>query len=77
VTGGERILLDFARDLVLDYTLFWNPFPSASDLTGDIHQGWELSQEHHGFGMEPSGASLNNVRMEKTIDVHRGMLNVI
>ena len=77
VTGLERQLLDVARELVLDYTLFRHPFPSAPDLTAVIHQAWVDSQEWHEFSIEPSEESLTNVSTKKTMNVHQGILNVI
>lgn len=77
VTGGERILLDSARDLLYDYTLFGSSLPSAPDLTAVIHEAWAHSQEWKGFSIEPSAESLSNVSTEETINVQKGTLNMM
>jgi len=77
VSGGERQLLDRARDLVLDYTLFQNPFPSAHDLTEFIHSAWVDSQEWHKLKIDPTAESLNNVSTGVTLFVGRRMLTGI
>ena len=61
VTGAERQLLDLARELILDFTLFRDPFPSALEFTGFIHSAWTDSEAWHDLKIEPSAESLNNV----------------
>lgn len=58
VTGGERILLEFARDKVYYYALFQDAFPSAPDLTSFIHTAWEDAERHYRTHMEASPESL-------------------
>jgi len=62
VTGGERILLEFARDEIYYFTLFGEPFPSATDLTSYIHIAWEDAQRHHRVQIKASQESLAHVR---------------
>lgn len=68
-TGAERQLLDRARESILDYTLFRDPFPSALEFTGFIHSAWTDSEAWHDQGIEPSAHSLNNAstRLTKSI----------
>ena len=61
MTGAERQLLDLTRELILDFTLFWDPFPSALEFTGFIHSAWMDSEAWHDLNIEPSAESLNNV----------------
>ena len=61
VTGAERQLLDRARESILDYTLFRDPFPTALEFTGFIHSAWTDSDVWHDLRIEPSTESLNNV----------------
>jgi hypothetical protein len=62
--GRQRLLLDHARELIADYTLFNLPFPSARDLTEIIHLAWQDSQAWHKYNTEPSGENLANVSPE-------------
>jgi hypothetical protein len=66
VTGAERQLLDRARESILDYTLFRDPFPSALEFTGFIHRAWTESEASHDLRVEPSAESLNNVSIGRT-----------
>ena len=61
VTGAERQLLDLAVEMILDFTLFWDMFPSALKFTGFIHSPWTDSEAWHDLKIEPSTESLNNV----------------
>lgn len=71
--GRQRLLLDHARDLIGDYTLFDLPFPSARDLTEIIHLAWKDSQAWHKYSAEPSGENLANVSPE--LDERSGKWN--
>ena len=64
--GVERQLLDRARESILDYTLFWDPFPSALEFTGFIHSAWTDSEAWHDLRIEPSAESLNNASTRQT-----------
>ena len=65
VTGAERMLLEYAAVQVYRHTLFTDPFPSAPDLTGSIHQAWEDAERHHLTNIEASAESLALVRARK------------
>lgn len=77
VNGGERQLLDFARELIVDFTLFRSPFPSALDLTEIVHLAWADSQQVSGLNMEASQESLALVSRQRTKYVYKRTLNVI
>jgi hypothetical protein len=62
--GRQRRLLDHARELIADYTLFTLPFPSAQDLTELIHLAWQDTQAWFKSSIEPTGESLANVSPE-------------
>jgi len=77
VAGEERIVLDVARDDLLDFTLFGNPFPSAQELTSLIHHAWRNSENFHEVRVDASGESLEQVSRGKTLNIQSGTLNVI
>lgn len=69
VTGAERQLLDLARELILDNTLFQDPFPSALEFTGLIRSAWTGSEAWHDMRIDPSAESLTNVSTRRTNSV--------
>ena len=66
VIRAERQLLDRARESILDYTLFRDPFPSALEFTGFIHSAWTDLEAWHDLRIEPSAESLNNASTRQT-----------
>ena len=45
MNGRERVLLETGRVQVLRFTLFTDPFPSATALTSYIHTAWEETEK--------------------------------
>jgi hypothetical protein len=43
VTGAERAILEFAKSLILRYTLFEDPLPNVVALTGQVHKVWDAA----------------------------------
>jgi len=64
--GAERQVLAIARNLILDFTLFQSPMPSALDLTEVIHLAWADAEAWQRLSVEPSAESLQNVSKERT-----------
>ena len=77
VTGGERMLLEYAAVQILPFTLFTDPFPSAPDLTSYIHLAWEDAERHHLTQIEASPESLALVRARRKIVYGSWLLTVI
>jgi hypothetical protein len=77
MTGRERVLLEAARVQVLRFTLFTDPFPSATTLTSYIHTAWEETEKQFLTNIEVSPESLGQVSGGKTVCVREGMLKVI
>ena len=69
------MLLEHAAVQILRFTLFIDPFPSAPDLTSNIHKAWEDAERHLLTDIEASVESLALVRARK--DIHWWWLTVI
>jgi len=63
VTGVEREILGVAKDLMLQYTLYVNPFPNPVALPSEVHSVWSRAQEEiaDAGNIEPSSKSIDIV----------------
>jgi len=43
VTGAERAILEFAKSLILRYTLSEDLLPNVVALTGQVHKVWDAA----------------------------------
>ena len=43
VTGAERAIVEFAKSLILRYTLFEDPLPNVVALTAQVHRVWDAA----------------------------------
>lgn len=63
VVGPERAILEFAKSLIVEYTLLEDPLPNVVDLTGLLMRVWDRAVERNlGTGyIRPSEDSLKVV----------------